>query len=192
MNHSTIKALVQSILLNPHVHNWTLQGFGMLRTYLPGPENLRLHVWDNRYKVPSVSEIHTHPWDFESYIVAGVVKNCRYRESQKYGSDFLRQSIKCGEGCHFLGEPTPLKLEWGCLELFSEGDTYTQTADEIHSSSPAEGSITIVQRKVPAGGNPDMAHVYWKANEQWISAEPRPATFEEICDITQFSLKKWF
>ena len=189
-NTSLLKSAVQAILAKPHAHEWTVQGFGMLRLYLPGPENLRLHIWDSRLAVPGVSVIHTHPWDFESHVVAGVIHNTRWTEGE--GAPYLKQSLQCGAGGCILGTPETVRLHSRPAESWHEGYSYTQQADELHSSAPEDGTVSLLARSVPPGRSADHAFVYWPAGEEWVSAEPRVATPDEVEMVTSSSLARWF
>jgi hypothetical protein len=48
----TTQASVLQILANPFDYKWTIQGFGMLRTYLDSEHSERLHIWDPDIAVP--------------------------------------------------------------------------------------------------------------------------------------------
>lgn len=71
------KPLVKAILTNANSYSWSIQGLGMLRLYLA--KDRRLHVWTD-LRVENVSDTHTHPWHFDSQIVAGVMRNQRFIE----------------------------------------------------------------------------------------------------------------
>ena len=51
---------VRAILRNAHDFDWSLQGFGMFRAYLC--DMVRVHVWDSRFRVQGVSDVHDHPY----------------------------------------------------------------------------------------------------------------------------------
>lgn len=188
METSILQALVRAILTCPLAFEWTVQGLGMLRLYLPGADNLRLHIWDSRLAFPGVSTIHTHPWDFESYVVSGRVHNTRWTEDE--GEPFLKSSIHCGQGGCVFGEPVPVRLHPRPVETFGAGQSYTQHADEIHSSAPENGTISVLRRVVPAGRSADLAYVYWPDGEEWVTAEPRPARPEEVTAVTGLALSQ--
>lgn len=184
IEHSAIRGLVQEIIDHPERHEWTLQGLGMLRTYV-GPSH-RLHVWDPDHAVPDVSTMHTHPWDMRSYIVAGEVQQFRYlrrRVGYAHGDPWLEQAITCGAGGGVCGEPRLVTLRRQDAEIYLPGDTYEQTYDEIHSTTPAPGTVTLIERTVPPDGDPDVAYVFYKADAGWVSAEPRKALLWEVQDI---------
>lgn len=186
-----INAAVRSILENPLTREWSLQGFGMLRTYLD--KEVRLHIWDSRYKVDEVSEIHTHPWHFDSLVVAGQVQNLRYWRVPSYRHDsmlFNKQLIKCGVGGCMVGSPTVEALAIASREVFIAGETYRQSAKEIHQSLPEDGTVTIVRRQFL--DDEDHAYVFFPHSEKWVSAEPREATAEEVSNICQNALSTWF
>lgn len=186
-----VKLLVQNVLEHRHAYDWTLQGFGMLRTYLDKDHRVRLHVWDDRYVVPGVSEMHTHPWNFESYIVAGVVHQRRFlRVPEGTGMLFDEYALRCGAGGGLCGDPTPVRLRDVTPEMYIEGDVYRQQADEIHVSSPERGTVTLVDRSFME--DTEHASVFTRPGEPWGSAEPRPATGLEVMAITRYALHRWF
>lgn len=180
-----MKGLVQRILEKPFQYEWTKQGLGMLRTYI-APE-IRLHVWDHRLKFHNVSELHTHPWNFHSVVVAGKVINQRYVESDD-GRDILRQTIKCGEGGGLVGNPEVVKLTSGMRESYVEGDIYLQNAAEIHRSAPLDGTVTIIHREFLD----DTEHAYVYFEDDWVTAEPSPAGGVERDDVCARALERWF
>lgn len=182
---TTIKKLVQHVLEYPKGYEWTVQGLGMMRTYL-APE-IRLHVWDGKHKFPNVSELHTHPWNFHSIVVAGKVFNHRYVESGD-GTQIMRQTIRCGEGGGLIGDPEKVRLTMGMKECYIEGDIYVQKAREIHRSSPLDGTVTIIHREFLD----DTEHAYVYFDGEWVTAEPRAATPQEIEDTCVIALGTWF
>jgi hypothetical protein len=199
------KLLVKAILEKATNFEWSIQGFGMLRLYLSS--EVRLHVWDDRYKVPNVSTIHDHPWHFHSYVVAGKLENQRFALMQGAAMNVfpLREpeyrvmtmgTIRCGVGGGLvkacaMGAEEPVVL----YAVHREGpytamDSYNQRDKEIHESTPERGTVTIVERIFKT--DTEHARVFWPRGEQWVSAEPRKATQEEILDITRYSLERWF
>lgn len=193
---SFVKPLVKAILEHPEGHEWSLQGFGMLRTYLGADRNLRLHVWDSRFKVEGVDELHTHPWNFHSYVVAGKVINTRYEKKMigkgfaVEGDPYHEQEILCGEGGHKTDTSRPVALRADRPETITECGTYSQLAHEIHRSQPADGTVTIIEREFL--DDADHAFVYIPMGAEWVSAEPRAASDEEVKAICSNALETWF
>lgn len=179
------KSLVKKILESPYDLEWSIQGLGMLRLYLD--DERRLHIWDDRYSVENVSVMHTHPWHFKSTVIAGVVHNTRFVEHPDY-QRYYKQKIFCGEGGGLVGESTRVGLMPSSKETYNERESYYEQAHEVHISSPRRGTVTIVKREFL--DDADHAFVYWTVGD-WVSAEPRKATRDEIKDITEYSLKKW-
>ncbi|HYT42030.1 MAG TPA: hypothetical protein VEP90_06770, partial [Methylomirabilota bacterium] len=130
---SVQKDLVKAILSSPYDLEWQVQGLGMLRTYLS--KERRLHIWNSDLKFEGASEMHTHPWNFKSFVVAGEVTNLRFWESdEEAGEQYNRQKIFCGVGGGLIGEPDKVNLElWdaGSEEVYKEGETYSELAQEI-------------------------------------------------------------
>lgn len=178
----------------PWPFEWTLQGLGMLRTYLGSDRTFRLHVWDDRYVAdPTPSELHTHPWDMESLVIAGQVHNTRFKRElipREENLNYMEQTIFCGTGGGLEGEPSPCQLVEQPVELYAPGETYFQRSTEIHLSSPLRGTVTLVQRQF--GLDVDHASVFWPIGEEWVTAEPRDATSDEILEIVGTSLDLYF
>lgn len=184
-------ASIRQILERADSYSWSLQGLGMLRLYLS--REVRLHVWDSRFVAPGASVIHTHPWQFESFVVSGEVRQFRYTEAAslregRNGVPYRRQRILCGpEGCA-EGLPEEVVLLRGGLETYQAGALYSQEAAEIHESLPIPGTVTVVERTFL--DDADHAFVYFQG-EEWVSALPRPALPEEVQAIVGLALRRW-
>lgn len=179
------KSDVHDILVNCDDYEWSLQGLGMLRLYLD--DVTRLHIWDDRFRVRNVSQMHTHPWNFSSRVIAGEVTNLIFEEDER-GSRYKRQKIRCGEGGGLVGNWDTVNL-LPKAKTYSEGDTYSELAHEIHISRPERGTVTIIEREFL--DDTEHAYVYWEFGD-WVSAEPREAAIEEVHQICNYSLNRWF
>lgn len=177
------RQLVRAILQSPFDLKWSVQGLGLLRTYL-SPE-VRLHIWDSSLRVDNVSPLHTHPWHLASEIIAGKLKQHRYIENSS-GESYSSATIKCGENACTLSPTIKVGLEQP-LETYYPGEKYSQFKDEIHNSLAEDGTVTIVERTFFE--DRDTARVFWKGDGPFVSAEPRAATREEIERVTQKALK---
>lgn len=176
---SVASSLVAAILSKPLAHEWTLQGFGMLRLHING--EYRLNLWDSRYRVPDVSMMHTHPWNFTSLVVSGCLINTRYTKGTLGDVRYHRGLIKPGPGGGKLQTFSDAHLFAEYSEVYHSGEFYCQRHDEIHVSEPHDGTITL-NRRVRTGE--DVAEVFWRYGSEWVSAEPRIATVDEVLDIT--------
>lgn len=194
-----LRPLVIKALTAPDAQ-WTVQGFGFLRTYFGPPDQpkrFRLNLWDSRFTVPNVSTIHDHPWDFRSVIVAGQFCNVRYKMAHVMRSaidDDLTHSfttIKTGEGGGLEKDPTRYcTLHAERPELYGPGDIYFQSASEIHETCFKNGSVTLNERTIVGDG--EHARVFWPFGTDWVDAMPRPATPAEVSLAIQPSLAEWF
>ena len=185
------RLLVKNILERPAGFDWSVQGLGMMRIYLS--DEVRLHIWDSRLKVPEVSAIHSHPWDLRSAVVAGRYKQHRYVLCERWtmGSEqFNCARIKCGEDASVVEDTGPFYLLEKELEIYTQGDEYLQSEDEIHLSCPEDGTVTLVTRTFSK--DRDHADVYWRGRGGWVDAKPRPATEEEVRAVTRYALEAWF
>jgi hypothetical protein len=187
MSHIITKQLVKKLLENASNYSWSLQGLGMLRLYLS--DEVRLHVWHGGFSFPRASTMHTHPWDFRSLVIAGHMQNFRW-VADREGDWFNSATILCGEGGCMMSEPKKVRLIGGPMEHYLEGQQYIEKAEEIHESFPFNGTVTLVERFFKP--DRDHAKVFWPIDHNWGSAEPRPATREEVEQITNHSLRCWF
>lgn len=194
-NRSLIKAILEAESIQSRLE-WSAQGLGMLRLYLDPDKKLRLHIWDRRLQIADASPLHDHPWHFQSLVIAGNVKQFRFRpvnDSDLMGTPiewYNQATIKCGEGAHCTSETKEVQLVRLPFELYPAGSSYTQKKSEIHESLADHGSVTLVQRSFE--GNRDSAHIYWAGKGPWVDAEPRPATTQEVNSACSYALRTWF
>lgn len=187
-------ALVRSILERWRAFEWTIQGFGFLRTKIADVG--RIHVWDSRLATPLVSTAHTHPWPLRSTIISGELINLRFTEVKPTtrahpGLPYLASKIATGEGGGLIGEPREAWLfPATCPEFVGPGDVYSQRPDEIHRTIAQDGTVTLLER--PQGPPLQEADVYWPAGTQWVSAEPRLAEPAEISRVISYALSRWY
>lgn len=190
--------ILEESVKRPDLREWTLQGFGMLRTYLPG--DVRLHVWCPDLAVPGVSAVHDHPWRFSSFVIAGIVENVRYEiQGNRHDSDgvaaqaagwrpYMMRHIRPGEGLQVLGNDEPVWLRRLGFERVRAGAWYFQEPDAIHESRPADGTVTLIQRQRVGD---DVARTFYREGEPWVSGEPRRATDAEIVHACEASIRRW-
>jgi len=191
------RSFIQKILEKPLGFEWSVQGLGMMRLYVKRPD-LRLHIWDSSLRVPSVSPLHTHPWNFSSTVIAGIMFNRRFLEFKTRiettlkTDSFNRVEITCGESACTHGDPGEVFLYEGEIEKYVQGSDYFQSFDEIHVSMPEDGTVTLVERQLPPSNSPDKAFIFWRGKGDWVNAKPRQATDEEITGVTRRALTTWF
>ena len=189
-----LRPLVANTLAAPSTE-WTVQGFGFLRTYFGpsfAPKHFRLNLWDHRFTVPNVSTIHDHPWDFKSLIVAGEIINQRYSMAMMRNGEFTHHftTIKTGEGGGMMekAEIEACVLNPKREEVYHPGDIYRQKASTIHETIFEDGTVTLNERV----GDTQHARVFWPFGTDWVDARPRPATADEVRYATRYSLSRWF
>lgn len=179
-HHKFLREFVRHLLLHPDSARWSIQGLGMLRAYLGADRAVRVHLWHSKFRAPNVSAIHDHPWDFDSYVVAGEIRNTLYVPTiPNVESEYKMVHIICGPGQAHCNTERPVQqafLRRDCTQVVPAGFSYQQGADEIHSSDSRDGTVTVCHRTLR---RPDDAKVYWKTGP-WVSAEPRDATREEV------------
>lgn len=177
-------------------YGWSRQGLGMLRLYLDAEKIFRLHVWDSSLKIPGVSPMHTHPWDLESTVIAGVYQQRRYTydvsDVYEPTAIFNKARIRCGSEACVKTEPEVVQLRLLPVETVLEGGTYKQSASEIHESFPLDGTVTIVKRTFQA--DTEHADVFWRGSGGWVDAAPEIVP-QESCAlqaILERTLRTWF
>lgn len=180
-------ALIKSILERWEAYQWTVQGFGMVRTKIY--DIGRIHIWDVRLRDPLVSDVHAHPWPLRSTIISGELINQRFEVVDCGFLTYQRQKIATGEGGGLLGEPESVLLRALPPEVYGAGDMYEQRADELHRSIPQNGTVTLLER--PMGEPLQETVVLWPAGTHWVSAEPRPAKEREVEMAISYALQRW-
>jgi hypothetical protein len=177
------REFVRRVLINPFDWEWSVQGFGMLRTYLDANKRFRLNIWDSNLAVPDVSLIHNHPWDFYSYIISGKFTNVRYFKDPN-GDEYDWMVIKTGEGGGPDGRSGTIRMSPAIFpQCYHQGDVYNQESTEIHKSMYTNGTVTLNDRTPKLDS--EHAVVFWPHGESWVDAEPRPATTQEIAATCQ-------
>lgn len=184
MKTKLISNLVENILTNNFNYVWSKQGLGMMRAYIN--DNLRLHIWHRDLIVPKVSSIHTHPFSFKSYIVCGSLQNINYLESNNGLPTHKKQLIQCGANGCLIGEPTFIKLVRNNVKTYSNGDTYKQDSNEIHTVNFLDGTVTLCDRTF--NKDTESAFVYYDRLQNFVDAKPTTATPEEVKKYTDAAL----
>ena len=182
-----------NILTRPLEHEWSVQGLGFMRTYVPmgdayAPDAQRLHIWHQSLAIHGATPLHTHPWNFCSEVHFGEVRQhraviIRDEDSSINGMRYTQQKILCGEGGGIVDESKSVRLAAKPMEVYSAGQTYHQQADEIHYSYPANNTVTLITREFLV--DKDHAYVFVPMGAEFVSAHPRPATRAEILYITR-------
>jgi len=180
-----LRLAIKAILDKAEHYEWSLQGFGMLRLYLS--REVRLHVWSPRHAVENVSVIHDHPWDFESLVICGRIRDVLY-EDEHGPPTHHEHRILCGVGGHPVGDRMDARLLTRLDTTYFTGQSYRRTAEQLHETSASEGAVTLVTRSFRS--DPDHARVLFPFGTEWVSAEPRPATRDEVGAITVAALNQ--
>lgn len=194
-----LKNVIESFLRHTSESDgWQVQGFGMLRCYLPGENEPRLQIWDQRLIEWQYSPIHDHPWDFESTIVAGSLFNQRY---VRMGGDTMffhcpvenynEAIIVPGPDNEGVESTGTVRLATLPLEMYSAGERYHMSWAELHQTRYLQGTVTYIERERtrPDG---DLASSIWQGDGAWVSARPRPATASEARAAINLALDTWF
>lgn len=187
---------VEAILREWWEHEWQVQGFGMLRTYLDGPGEPRLQVWDQRLACWGNNAIHDHPWAFESTIYAGTLFNQRYEGTIYDGLNCNAHFTQIIPGTRggTLSERmvSPGKLRPRPLEVYSLGDTYRQAHRELHITRYLQGTVTLITRTDRE--EEDLATVAWFGgrDDQPPFVNPRPASANECRMVIEDALRTWW
>lgn len=190
---NAMRAFIERMLIDAALGinylDWTVQGFGMIRTCFGPHKKYRLNVWDSALTVPNVSTVHDHPWSFKSWVINGPLTNVRFVEDYYNGAEFDFMVIKTGEGGGPRGVKKRIRLRNLEPERYGTGEIYNQSFHEIHRSLPADGCVTLNERT--RVGDSEHARVFWHAGEEWVDAMPRPATQIEVATTINNALTRW-
>jgi hypothetical protein len=192
-NGAEAKKAVRQILFGnlqyPWQYPWEQQSFGMLRLYLDPEKKRRLQIWDQRLAIPGNNAIHSHPWSFTSTIVAGTLFNQRY---DMYLHGTLRATgykIRPGIEGEIIHGPIETLLQAHQIEVYGNGESYSQHSSELHITRFESGTITIIDRNVDADDEV-WSLAIGDVPPQFI--KPRPANRGEIAAVCQAAFKKWW
>lgn len=187
------RAFVKKVIDQAHNFPWSLQGLGMFRTYLS--KEVRLHVWDMRFVEPMATTLHTHPWDFTSHVMSGAITDRVLEEVSWEGAhQYLRQCIVCGPAPEpgmdmRTGTPQAVLLTQMSARTYVTGEVYSLRRHQIHESIPKSGTVTMVERMFYE--DTERAFVYHRPGRPFVSAEPRPATADEVARMREVALDRW-
>jgi hypothetical protein len=174
------RALVRTILEHAEVQPWKMQDAGLLGLWLGPSRRYRLHVWDPVSRMGDLV-IHDHPLDFTSTVIGGEITNTRY-EMDPAGDEFVRERYAPGDEAHRRTDSVRLS---GTSTTFGPGESYSQAALELHSSSQVPGTVTVLRFTyvdVP------LLTTCRREGSPWISGRSRPAEPDEIQRITASAL----
>lgn len=180
-----------SVLGHAHEFRWSVHGIGMLRTYpVAGNKTWRINLWHSSLRIPGISSLHTHPWDFASYILAGRIGNVRYLENRNaQAKTHLRRQIECGDAGCVIGEDEYTSLTAiNPVEVYRAGGQYIQHASEIHATSFDDGSITL-NKRAPYTGNGVPAVIYWPLDEPFVNSDQHVADDNTVAHVVAQCLK---
>lgn len=186
---------VHDLLVNWQDYEWQVQGFGMLRTYLPGEGEPRLQVWDQRLATWSNNAIHDHPWSFRSTIYAGLLYNQRYDipSTGLQGNGHITEIIPGTRGGKLSERPVrTCRLVPKPVEVYTMGEFYGQTHREMHLTRYLPGTVTLITRFDRE--EEDIARVAWygRADEQPPFVNPYPAPPELAELVIGDALRAWW
>jgi hypothetical protein len=185
MDHVNLdKALVRTILEHPHDHPWRLQETGLLGLWLDDHREFRMHVWAPERRTGG-PVIHDHPYDFASRVVVGELTNVRFHQDPS-GTKYLRERYAAPHEDRRTTDFVQLAAD--DVETYREGDGYAQLAHELHDSSQAPGTVTLLRctfREVAE------LTVCRPESDPWVSGQARTPTSDELSAITGQALA-WF
>jgi hypothetical protein len=105
--------------------------------------------------------------------------------------NFHRQRISTGENGGPVGEIDNVFLHPTQPEQYTTGDSYRQSASEIHASYYDDGTVTLNDRFRSEPDSPSVASVFWPLGTSWVDAKPRIAQIGEFEEATRLALRKW-
>lgn len=190
------RALLEEAVRHPDPSlGWALHGLGVLRARLPG--DMCLHVWcPDLAEHDGAATIHSHPWKFSGFVVAGIANNHRYEAATLPPGQPDSDPAVDGWRPYVLqrfrdkapeGEASPAWLRRLGVERVVAGSWYTQDAADVHESRPMPGTVTLIQRQ---RGEDTGYGVYYPAGGH-VGAGERPATAIEIRHACAAAVERW-
>lgn len=197
------RCVLEEAIRRPGARSWTLQGFGVLRLNLH--DDMCLHVWCPDLAAEGAPTIHDHPWQFSSFVVAGIAENHRFEcrepapgqviiptqeEMSEGWRAFYRRTVMTGQPglTAVLGDDRMVMLRRLGLERVRAGAWYHQSRGEIHESRPHAGTVTLVQR---LRDGDERANIFFSPLDPPADGNKRPATDAEVVHACTVSVRKW-
>jgi hypothetical protein len=128
--------------------------------------------------------VHDHPFDFVSQIVAGEMTNTRYVEDPS-GLEYSR--VRYTPDNEDARHTDTVRLS-ATATIHTEGDQYTQLAHELHDSRQLPGTVTIIRQTFRDVRELTVCRL---DDATWVSGQSRPATPEEVKEITAKALLRF-
>lgn len=189
-------ALVEYILRHARHFSWTEHANGRISLMLK-PDQVCINVFDARYRQPGTTEIHSHSMDFRSEIIAGRMRQYRYRRTDDPAAAV---ATRCGvqdltlDG-KLAGDARLCYLIEGPLEEYRAGEAYEITAPEIHRSDPEDGTVTLIARQYKT--SPAGVSAFWLRSSELAKGVqgqkfvPPAAGAAAVDDIVSRALSRW-
>ena len=153
---------------------FAMQKLGVLRFQVPTDEHpdRALHLWNRDLKDRSASDIHSHPFDFSSIVLAGRIVNTQYEAVGRFKGPYFGWVIRPGPNVTVTDRKQYALLLHDVDTIFA-GSSYRMDASEIHHTAFEDGTVTVVTKR--RGKLADEAMVFDR-NEEWGNAAPEFAT----------------
>ena len=134
VSFDTLKQIIGGILAQDLAdgnlsNKWSIQGLGMYRRYLDPKKDFQINIWDPMDAYEGASMVHTHPWNFTSYVLGGCIIDEHYHFTESLyvaGQHWKQQKIECGEGGGPIEDPVPVKLEKIESKVYTASQDYTR------------------------------------------------------------------
>ena len=160
-----------------------MQDIGLMGLRLDDRQEYRLHIWDPSCCTGELP-IHDHPYDFTSTIIAGELINTRYEEHPE-GDRYVRFRYRPGAEYERQSDTVQLSSTAAC---FTEGNQYSQLANELHASWQQPGTVTAIRCSWIE--TPELT-VCVRDEDSWRSGQGRSATRDEIKCFTAKALERF-
>lgn len=197
-----LKDAVLTTLESPHLREWTVQGFGMMRTYFGPDKTWRLNIYHPDLAVPNVSTVHNHPWSFHSWIMAGTLTNRQFHWTKHkpvhMAPDYERMhgarimtGIKSNVGGPGKGGVAPQFEAWvieHATRSMQAGEHYFMDSTAVHETQYTPFCVSLNRRVIAPGDTGEHADVFWPHDTKWVSAKPRLARTRETRFLTRGAL----
>ncbi len=171
---SALKKLVERIIKTVDVGDITVHGLGMARIHIT--PKIRIHLWHPEFQEPGVTELHTHPWDLRSTIIAGSFTEEVWQQAT-YGYPFQEYIVGCGVGGGGVRKGCVSLLQRTEVTYRGAGDRYHREASTIHRVLLSKtGAITLMYKGEKDTG---VASVFSKCETPFGDARQRPAEVKD-------------
>ena len=183
-----VRAMIASRLADGAEGSWHPYGFHVSRLLEQGAAAVRLHVWPagrRRRQVPDWP-IHSHPWQLQSHVLCGSLRNIAYGVSDGGSAAAHRLYTVAYDGSYSVLRRTSTRVSTTLLhtERQTAGGWYDVPEGSFHATEVDQGFSATIVLTVRTGSEQPFVVGDEDGNAEY-RFERQPSTRDEVVALYQ-------